>query len=142
MIILQEDKSFGLFYNNGVLEDWSMCYFGDQDNIKEHKLINSIMIRYYNKIWKYNCLYDTGHQYLDVLIQRSIFYGSMCEFCGSKKQKIYKKLYKIYKKKGYSIVEFIKKNYDDDQYEYEKILNKLLNSGLPFIYADLIQSKS
>jgi len=98
------------------------------------------MIKYYNKIWKHNCFYNTSHQYFDILIQRCVYYNTMIKYCSSKKIKIFKTLKTIYEIKEKQLFNFIMKNYTDKkEYPFETEMNNYIdNAKLPLLFLELI----
>ncbi len=129
--MLKEDKNFGIYYdNNGVLIDFSMLH--------SDKLINKMIIKLYLKCFGGNeCqYYGGGYQYLNHLLSRMLFYGTMCKHYSNSKVKVHKKLSIELEKKEKDLYEYICDNYEKK--DIETILNNLFFIKLPHLYLKLI----
>lgn len=127
--MLKEDREFGIYYDNGVLVDWSMLH--------PDKLINKMIIKLYLKCFGNDCkYYNGGNQYLKCLLSRMLFYGTMSKFYSVSKVKIHKKLSIELEKKEKEIYEYISNNYEKNN--IQSILENLFFIKLPHLYLKLI----
>jgi len=128
--MLKEDKNFGIYYdNNGVLIDFSMLH--------SDKLINKMIIKLYLKCFGEDCQYYCGSsQYLNHLLSRMLFYGTMSKHYLNSKVKVHKKLSIELEKKEKDLYEYICDNYKKK--DIESILEDLFFIKLPHLYLKLI----
>ena len=143
-MILKPDLKYGLYNINNILVDLSILYQNKQD--PQYELINRIMIKYNNKIWKDDNYYYNSYTYFRYLCEKLIFLTTIIKICSEKcyekDLELFRKLKRIYMEKEKQLLDYIKTTFKESYNEFDKILSNFLSTGLALYYYNKLKSKS